>query len=80
MMTRYLPYIITVLICVLCIFITIIVSKKKYKIGGTMHIDTSREDKDICLFTLNVPLEDLKKEHYILIKIDSESNLKSWEN
>ena len=81
-MENYWFYIVIVAICIIAMFIFAIFIKRnqRYKIGGTMHIDLSRNDKDICLFTLDMPLNELQKEKAILIKIDSGSNLKSWED
>ena len=67
-------------ICAVAIIVLLFIIKRKpdYKIVGTMHIDTSRDDKDICLFTLDMPLEDIQKERYVIIRIDGASNLKEW--
>ena len=73
--------IVVAVICVIAMVIFGIFIKRNqhYKVGGTMHIDMSRPDKDICLFTLHLPLEEIEKEKYVLMKIDSGSNLKEWE-
>ena len=67
-------------ICVIAIVVLLIIVKRKpnYEVVGTMHIDVSREDKDICLFTLDMPLEDIQKERYVLLRVDGASNLKEW--
>ena len=67
-------------ICVISIVVLLIIVKRKpnYKVVGTMHIDVSREDKDICLFTLDMPLDDIQKERYVLLRVDGASNLKEW--
>ena len=66
-------------ISIIVMFTVIFVTKRRtYKMAGTMHVDMSREDKDICLFTLDMPLGDIAKEHYILMRVDGSSNLKEW--
>ena len=74
----YMVVIPIVIFAVIVIFLILVKKKQKYEVAGTMHIDTSRNDKDICLFTLDMPLEDIQKEQYVLIRIDGESNLKEW--
>ena len=73
---------ITILISVACIislFIFLIIRRKpNYKKVGTMHIDMSRNDKDICLFTLDLPLNDIVKEEFVILRVDGTPNLKEW--
>ena len=80
-MDNYMFSIIIAVVCLIAMFIFAIFIKRNqhYKIGGTMHIDTSRDEKDICLFTLEMPIEDIKKERVILIRVDADSRLKEWE-
>ena len=54
--------------------------KKSYKLVGTMNIDLNRDDKEICLFTLSMPLVDIQKEQYVLLKVNGNSKLKEWKN
>lgn len=73
--------IVIIAICFVAMFIFAVFIKRnqKFKVVGTMHIDMSREDKDICLFTLDMPLSDIQKNRYVLMKIDSNSVLKDWD-
>ena len=64
---------------VISLFIFAIVNKKtNYKRVGTMHIDMNRADKDICLFTLDLPLNDIAKEDYVILRVDGAPNLQEW--
>lgn len=67
-------------ICFIAMVAFLIFAKRqqKFKLVGTMHIDMNREDKDICLFTLDIPLESISKEQYVLLKVDGKSGLKEW--
>lgn len=57
-----------------------IITHVKYRTtAGTLHIDNG-EDKVICLFTLDIPIDSLAKKKYVMMKIDSKSHLKSWED
>ena len=80
-MANYGFSIVVAVICIVAMIIFAIFVKRNqhYKVGGTMHIDTSRDDKDICLFTLEMPIEEIKKERVILIRIDSGSTLREWD-
>ncbi len=72
---------ITILIssaCIISLFIFVISRKPNYKKVGTMHIDMSRNDKDICLFTLDLPLNDIAKEEFVILRVDGTPNLKEW--
>lgn len=72
--------IVIVAICLIAMVAFLIFAKRqlKFKLVGTMHIDMNREDKDICLFTLDIPLESISKEQYVLLKVDGKSGLKEW--
>ena len=66
-------------ICAIGTIINIIAYIARPKIGGTLHIDSSRDDKFVCLFTLELPIETIQKKKKIVVKIDANSNLKEWE-
>lgn len=69
-------------VCFIAMFIFAVFVKRnqKYKLVGTMRIDMKRSDKDICLFTLDYPLNDIAKEQYVLLRVDGTSNLKEWQD
>ena len=75
----YMVIIPIIIFAVIVIFLILIKKKQKYEVAGTMHIDTSRDNKDICLFTLDMPLEDIQKKQYVLLRVDGASNLKEWQ-
>lgn len=68
-------------ICFIAIIIFLIFVKRNqhYTIAGTIHIDMSRTDKDICLFTLDMPLDEIKEHRAVLIRVDNGAVLKEWE-
>ena len=67
------------IISIVVLSIYVLISKRThYKTVGTIHVDLSREDKDICLFTLDMPLNEIAQERYVIIRVDGESNLREW--
>lgn len=58
-----------------------IVAKRRFgkiKTVGTLHIDDKRDNKTIVLFTLDTPIDELKEETCVLMKIDKAANLQEW--
>lgn len=70
--------VITVISISLMLVVIFVSRRRNFKTVGTMHIDMNREDKDICLFTLDMPLDDIAKEHYVIMRVNGSSNLKEW--
>lgn len=81
-MADYMFSIIVAAVCLVAMVIFAIFIKRNqhYKVGGTMHIDTSRDEKDILLFTLEMPIEDIKKERAVLVRIHCDTKLQEWQN
>lgn len=74
--------IIILAVCILAAFIFVIFIRKsqKYKVAGTMYVDTSRSNKDVCRFVLEMPLSDIEHEKAVLVRIDGFTNLREWED
>lgn len=75
----YAIVIVTVCFVAMFIFAVFVKRNQHYKVAGTMHIDMSRSDKDICLFSLDMTLDEIKDQRYVLMRIDSAANLKEWD-
>ena len=68
-------------VCIIYMTIRSIINHYRYgTVAGTLHIDNDREDKVICLFTLDIPIDSVAKKKYVMMKIDPKSHLKSWED
>lgn len=74
--------IVIAVVCFIAIVIFLIFAKRTqhYTIAGTIHIDMSRTDKDICLFTLDMPLDEIKDHKAVLIRVDGGASLKEWDS
>ena len=79
-MNTYIVCSIIFAICAIAIAVSVLVvnHNKTYKTAGTLHIDLSKDAKEICLLALDLPLVELVNEKVVYLKIDDKAKLRSW--